>query len=735
MTSIGKLAILVGLLLAGINTQLIPQYNPKVQDIQNKRDAWCRITNVPDNRYNATQQFAYRNLRFGIFSYDVQSVFNFYNSFNSNTWIQSQRWATGLLLVMIALSVISFIVFLVLCCIDKPKERSFTFMQGCIVLAWLLYLCFIGLFVVVIIFISMSEVAQRRSKCQLLNLGNMLISGYKNNQNGNNYVGLNTLSNALNSLSLEYPNLVNAVPSAQSVLTSNLLFWSQSALNSLTSVYLNNNKNTTVGTLGQNTKGYVLSTLSKTLNPAVGAEFNRLLSTSRSFVGAAQAVPNLSNNGNSLIVQQNIQSMNLTLNLMINDLADTTLNLWNNGWNRYTFSTGSYWAIFAVSIVVIVAIGIMLGFLNRNWRKPDNEPNLYLYKLILGILGFFLVWYAILVLILLAGSTSIATFCTVLSNINQGNTGILDTLPNKWQDNPFGLSKQILKECVTGNTGNLLNFANIFTISNYSASTNNDVQQLITGLSAYGAWINNVNMTSGSSALNFLVNNLTLVGQGIFQDAIGVLEQSTILQNLISGSNVNNSLTAFLCNATSINANTCLNNDQNNAIGALSNNVNYTAALPFFTNLQAYILSEQNAVSVLIAQINVGNASPNYIFSTANNLLWQNIQNYQNIIQFIPNTVNALSNYTAGLTAFDCRNIKNELLIFEDHLCFELNYWIYILVVITAVSMMLLYFLTWALCAAARHSTAENIVAAIPEPKGKEDPALDINDREIIPSM
>ena len=75
--------------------------------------------------------------------------------------------------------------------------------------------------------------------------------------------------------------------------------------------------------------------------------------------------------------------------------------------------------------------------------------------------------------------------------------------------------------------------------------------------------------------------------------------------------------------------------------------------------------------------------------------------------------------------------------ILEDHVCFDLNYWVYILTVITAVSFLMLFGLLWALFSAARHTYGDKvIVAAMPEPaKVKEDPAVDINDREIIPSM
>lgn len=734
MTSARNIILFLGLLSAAFLAQQTPQYNPQVGDIQNKRDAWCRITNVPDNRYNSSQLFYYRSVRQTIYSDNVVDAFAFYKGYDTTKWIQTMRWATGLLLVMVCLSVITFVVFLVYCCLARPKERNFDVMRGCIVLAWILFVLFIFIFVVVMIFIALSEVAQRRSKCQLLNVGNMLISGYKNQNNGNNYVGLATLTNILNNLNTEYPNLINAVPSAQSILNSNLNFWSQSAVASLGQVYLANSKNNTVGTLGEVSQGYILSSLTNTINPYVGFEFNRLLATSSAFIGAAQAVPNLSNAGNAGVVAQNIQNMNLTLNYMINDVSDTTEALWNNGGTRYVFATGAYWAIFASSIVLIIAIGIMLGYLDKSWNDPAHEPNITLFKVLLCVVGFFLVWYGVLVIIMLAGSTSIATFCTVLSQVNQGQTQILDNLPSNWQTNPFGLSKEILKECVTGNTGNLLNFANSFTISNYSQTVVNDVQQLITGLSAYKAWISNPYTVTGASTLNFYVGNLTLVQQGVLEDHVGQVDESYILGQLISGSNVNNSITAYLCNVTSP-TNSCLNDDVVNSFNALTGNQNYTIALPYYQNLQAYIISEQNAVVSLVNQVNVGNNSPSYKYGTANGLLWSNQASYQNIIQYIPKTLGSFSNYTAGLTAFDCRNIKTELIIFEDHLCFELNYWVNVLVVITAVSLMLLFFLAWALCAAARHSTAEGLVATMPEPRIKEDPALDVNDREIIPSM
>jgi len=738
--SSGKLFIVtLALLMIGVRGQLNADFNAQAKDIADKRDAWCRSSNAYDRNYNASEKAYYRSTRQTIYSDSVTDSFLFYNNYDTTRWIQTMRWATGLLLVLIILSFISWIIWLGFCCAPKESNPSPMFMRFCILLGWLAFIAFLGLFVIIMIFIAASEVSQRRSKCAYLNIGSMLVNGYKSIYNGNQYAGLQTINQVLKNLQVETPNLVTAVPAAQSVLSSTNQYWANQAWASLGQIYQNNWLKTTVGPLSQTIQGDFLQNLTPTVSPALADDFGRLVSTATYFNNAAQAVPNLGNSGNQNVVSQTLGYLISNINSMTADVSDLTLILWNRGWTRYTFSTGAYWAIFAVSIVLIILIGVALGYLNKAWADDRVNSNVTAFKVILGLAGFFLVWYGILVIILLAGSTSIATFCTVLSQVNQNNVGVLDQLPVGWENNKYGMTKSIIKHCVAGQSGDLLDFANSYTNPGYSSVTATQIKSLIYGLVAYKAFINNPILLNGSPAANLYNSYLSTVASAVTEDAAGVREQDQILSKLISGSGQVNAVSSSLCTFQSANSN-CLKDDVINSWNALASSPNVTLFLPYYNNLQAYILSEQSVVASLQSQLMNGVNSANYNYNMSTWVLAQQQANYNSILSTLPGTAAVLSKYRGGLSAFDCRNVRQELAILEDHLCFELNYWVNILVIISAISFCLLFILLWAIFSAARHSEGERVISTIPVPVPdpnpvKEDPALDINERENIPSM
>lgn len=727
--------MLIFIAITPVHSQQTVNVTDNIVTLQNLQNQWCSNSLVEDRRLNESQKFKLRVQRQSLFGDQVNSVFAYYQQSNVNNFIQSMRWPTALLIVMIILSLFSWFVYLGFCCVSKSSDGNDVISKICIASSWILFVLFIGLFIVIMIFIGISEVSQRRSKCQLLNVGNILVNGYVNNQNGNNYVGMVAISNALQNLQAEFQNLGPAAPSAQSILVSNLNFLPKQAANSLLNIYLNNAGNVTVGPFRETSQGNFISNLKETITPAIGDEYNRLAGVTNALLGAAQAVVDFSNTNNNQIVTQTINQMNVAVQSLLTDVSSSALGLWNVAWTRYQYATGGYWAIFALSIAIIIIVSVMLACLHISWNQNKQDKKRILYNIILGLLGFFVIWYGVCIIILLAGSTSIATYCSVLGQLNQGNTFLIDNLPITWQPNPQGNTKQILKQCLVGNNGDILNFVTaISPLNSLNVTSVIDVQQIIQGLLGYKAWSVSP-IPANSPSISVYAATLAAIGQGVIEDSNSVFDQNNIINNLIAGSGLTNSMSSALCNLNTSFIATCVAEDRVNSNVAYSGNANYTNILPYYQNLQAYILSEQTAVASLINQLLVGSNSPNSLFNLINQYLAANQNNYNNIISLLPKTFGSFQAYTTGLYSLDCRNIRVEMNILEDHVCFRLNYAVFILTVITAVSFMLLFFLMWTLFVSSRMSNSSGVVATLPNNVIKEDPALDINDREIIPSM
>ena len=77
--------------------------------------------------------------------------------------------------------------------------------------------------------------------------------------------------------------------------------------------------------------------------------------------------------------------------------------------------------------------------------------------------------------------------------------------------------------------------------------------------------------------------------------------------------------------------------------------------------------------------------------------------NVQNFSAKFNRTLGALQGYSNDFEAISkCTNLKVEMQIFEQHLCFEFGRTIYILLVLSTVSTVVLFVIMWCLCLAVR---------------------------------
>lgn len=92
---------------------------------------------------------------------------------------------------------------------------------------------------------------------------------------------------------------------------------------------------------------------------------------------------------------------------------------------------------------------------------------------------------------------------------------------------------------------------------------------------------------------------------------------------------------------------------------------------------------------------------------------------------------------TTGFTGYsyqiyDCRAFSKELVILEDHLCFETAYWVWIIVILMAVTFCLLYFMIWTACYAICEAEAQYGGLTVMQPKEQ---MVNINEQEMIPTI
>jgi hypothetical protein len=133
--------------------------------------------------------------------------------------------------------------------------------------------------------------------------------------------------------------------------------------------------------------------------------------------------------------------------------------------------------------------------------------------------------------------------------------------------------------------------------------------------------------------------------------------------------------------------------------------------LTIIKNLQNYIQSEQSLLRGLQGNLNgdINSMSPGQAFNKVKMSLNNNKADMDAITAQFKNTVSPFSQYQGqGIYTFDCRNIRQELAILEDHFCFGLNFFVNTLLVVASVSMMLVFFLSWAIFVTIRELDSES---------------------------
>ena len=706
------------------------------QDYQVRRDDWCGKTNVQDRNYNASMQFYYRSIRGNFLGNWVSNVVSYLNGGTTTQFIQTMKWPFGLILTMLCICFITWIVFMVFICNWRKGKRSEHALTFCLRFSKLLLALFFGLFILVMILIAFSEIYQRHSKCQILNVGNMLVNGYVSQMNGNQYVGIVAQAQAVMNFQNDAANVAGIYNNANNILGTNYLSSTTNAITLLQAVAANYSTATTTNALGINDQPFSIRQMTEFISLPAQVEFNNLFSLGSTLDSAAKAVVALVQNNAQAVGSQNIATTVTTLNSFFANLTSDALYLGNGAYyqlrNGFTYASGPYWAVFGISIIIIV-MGIYLVSKLMLIQSNHNEPrNFKFLRIQLAVLGFFLFCYALFTILLISGSATISVFCNILANVNQGNLAFLDPLNISWQGN----SKQLLKECTIGATGNVWNFLSLRPDASNAVFANN-IQNIILGLTNYNNFYVN-SQINGSSAIAFTNAQFAAINAGILQDFVGIQDQFNFLSaSWPFGSNGRVlSLSTYNCSALSAaNFTNCLPLDNSllTSFDANPSSPSY-ANFTIVRNLQNYIQSEQALLSQISWNLNgrLDMITPGQAFHNVRVALGVNQNDVKVISNQFGTTLKPFSQYQGqAIYTFDCRNIQRELNVLEDQYCFNLNYWVNNLLIIVAISLCILFIFSWVMFIVIHEADTEGEISNFPIPVAEN--KADINEREMIP--
>ena len=285
---------------------------------------------------------------------------------------------------------------------------------------------------------------------------------------------------------------------------------------------------------------------------------------------------------------------------------------------------------------------------------------------------------------------------------------------------------------MAGKTGNLWNFASLSTEQINPVYANN-IQSIIRGIINYRSYYFNPEIISSSSIATAIAEYKTVLA-GIKHDHSGIDEQWSFVKNSYPGFSTarSPSLTTWLCNEYSVALRpNCIALDTANALsnfGTRATYLNYTVA----ENLSKYIQSENTLLNSLILSLdgNTNTLTPAQAFRNAKLVLDNRRPSMDAVAATFASSVAPFSQYDVQATyLFDCRVVRKEMAILEDHYCFELNFWVYIILVLSAISLVMLFIMGWSFLGVICELDTNDAPVSIPA----QEIGADINEREIAP--
>lgn len=544
-----------------------------------------------------------------------------------------------------------------------------------------------------IILVSIVDRYQEKSLCQAAKIGNMLVNGYYNTQNGNQYIGLQTMINSIVALTSEFMYLNNQSNNVQDILQQNLPDASLNALNQLKTISNDFKSSVTANQFGRPTTSSAFLSMGTYFSDISQVEFTNIYDISRSFNDMAKGVMNLGDLNNPSTIANNmntIESLISFLTLLIGEFRNTIFSLLYPAIGLIKMVRMSYFILIAVKLIFLFLAGIITYQIKRGVKMNNIIQNKRLTIIVLVIMAVVLGLTGLFEIIKMTAISNVTSFCIILGSVNNQDSRIYSMVSQNLNER----TRLALKECAFGQNGNLFDL--YYTWSNSTRTTSvDDVYNLIVGIVDYKAF-SSTRSSIMSDTLELLIANYTLITKGIVEGTPGLNDQVLYLNTLLEESNGMASLTIESCTS---NKTTCFGIDLIDTIPGTLSNKNMNLVQVIFRNLKAYIMSEQAVLGSLIgALINAsGNPlSPMEAYKNVKQSLIQMSPNLDSILQVLPNTVKTFQNFTGRANQlFDCRNIQLELRILEDHVCFNFYYFFYILMNFGGATFFVYLFIIW----------------------------------------
>ena len=186
-------------------TLLIGQGNLQISSSTDKVEKYCD-TNYLSNLDLTTEELEdMRPDRDNAYYDNYVDIINYYNDDDEGDLIDSFKTTFILMIILIGLTLLTLIGLICICCCCEQEGNVNKFW---VVIAWILFICFVALFVIVLVFLGRSQNDTEDVICNIFLIPSGVIDGLSDE--GNEYIGLANLRDSYTNFRSEMDNLPTA---------------------------------------------------------------------------------------------------------------------------------------------------------------------------------------------------------------------------------------------------------------------------------------------------------------------------------------------------------------------------------------------------------------------------------------------------------------------------------------------------------------------------------------------
>lgn len=697
-------------------------------DITKKKDDYCSKDSLSDLNLSDAELEDLRDLTKNNFTDNFLDILEFLQDpdDNSEDLMDSFRVPAIFLIIFIIVSFISLIVFIILCCGACTTDKNLT--KACTVLSCIAFFIFAILFILIIVYLGLSQKNVEDTVCAQFKVPSTLIDGVDDTEN--KFIGLANLKLTLLGFQKDIENSVNASQHFSNIRNSNPQTKTNDAWHELTNFVQSSQTKKITDAEGLSKTPNSILKMSKGITSEIESEFTDLDVVAERLTAAAQEGEAWAGSSNSRAnIGTMLGSVNVNLQRYIDEVEKIAEPGSDNVDTYVDYILWGYWLIFAFAIVLII-LSIAVLIIMCNMCSKDKCWNcLKCGRVLLVFIGFFILLFSIIVFILMVGSVSISGFCGFVGEINKGNKQVLDEFPELNDD-----VKSIIKTCLfkdsTGDLRDLL--INTGTTENEEKNYFTSVYTFIEGFSAYRRYRKTTPSTSFSAGIKTQNSIWTKIELGTILDFDNINSALEDLNNMLSCDNKSFQFYTSQCNSES----GCLSIRDTETFTAPS--CSDSKANQLFINLKKYINEEVGLMNLFQNEVsdenNANSVQSKFILAKNDlNSLDDSViaieKEFKNVFE------NSTDKYNSKWKDLDdCRVIRRIMLQYEDKTCFEFSFYVYSLMVISCIIAVLLLLMAWCICCGLR-STGEEDYQPKPEKNVEmvKEKEVEIEDGEKMP--